>query len=57
MYFAKEIPLMDDVTFNYEHKKRKNEDEELNAFKEDPEYIEELPGQMAFDDFLLDDQE
>lgn len=28
--------------------------EELNAFKDDPEYIEELQGQMSFDDFLLD---
>lgn len=55
MYFSKKIPLMDDVAFNYEQKKRKNE--ELNAFKEDPDYIEELPGQMSFDDFLLDDQE
>lgn len=30
-------------------------DEELNAFKEDLNYIEELPGQMSFDDFMLDD--
>ena len=28
--------------------------EEFNAFKDDPEYVEELPGQMSFDDFLLD---
>ena len=28
--------------------------EEFNAFKEDPNYEEELPGQMSFDDFILD---
>ena len=32
-------------------------DKELNAFKDDPEYIEELPGQLSFDDYLLDDVE
>ena len=30
---------------------------EYNAFKEDPNYQEELPGQMAFDDFMLDDND
>ena len=56
-YATKIMPAWDVIDWEdyKEREKSKHLGGELNAFKEDPEYMEELPGQMSFDDFMLDD--
>ena len=52
---ASERSINDEMKFDRLRSKfEKGGQEEYNAFKEDPNYEEELPGQMSFDDFLLD---
>ena len=55
MYGMKTAPAWDIIDWE-DYKKRIIEvGGELNAFKEDPDYIEPLEGQLCWDDFTLDD--